>query len=68
MHDYMGIDYEIVWDAIEQKIPELRRHLELILDTEAKRKPAGTSCSSSVTHPTLAMARLGCVRKACALD
>jgi len=42
IHDYMGVDYEIVWDVIEHKIPELRRHLEGILDSESERKRAGT--------------------------
>jgi uncharacterized protein with HEPN domain len=30
-HDYWGINYEIVWDVIQHKIPELRNQLELLL-------------------------------------
>lgn len=31
IHDYFGVDYEIVWDAAVNKIPELRRQVEEIL-------------------------------------
>ena len=27
IHDYMGVDYELVWDVVETKIPELRAAL-----------------------------------------
>lgn len=25
IHDYFGVDYEIVWDVVQSRIPELRR-------------------------------------------
>lgn len=31
IHDYFGVDYELVWDIIENKIPELKKHLERLL-------------------------------------
>jgi uncharacterized protein with HEPN domain len=30
-HDYWGINYEIVWDIIQHKLPELKRQLETLL-------------------------------------
>ncbi len=34
IHDYFGIDYDIVWDAITNKIPELEQKIEQILQNE----------------------------------
>jgi len=34
IHDYFGIDYDIVWDAIINKIPELEQKVEQILQNE----------------------------------
>ncbi|MBN1918196.1 MAG: DUF86 domain-containing protein [Verrucomicrobia bacterium] len=34
IHDYFGVDYDIVWDVIENKIPELREHILTILKQE----------------------------------
>jgi uncharacterized protein with HEPN domain len=34
IHDYFGVDYDIVWDAVKNKIPELRKELEDILHKE----------------------------------
>ncbi|MEQ9398175.1 MAG: DUF86 domain-containing protein [Longimicrobiales bacterium] len=32
IHDYLGVDYEIVWDAVREHVPELRRQVSTILD------------------------------------
>jgi uncharacterized protein with HEPN domain len=32
IHDYFGIDYEIVWDIIDQKIPDLKHFVIEILN------------------------------------
>lgn len=32
IHDYFGVDYEIVWDVVENRIPELRRQIATILE------------------------------------
>lgn len=37
IHDYFGIDYEIVWDAIVNKIPDLKREIERIIVDEDSR-------------------------------
>ena len=34
IHDYFGIDYDIVWDVVKNKIPNLKRNLEMIIDQE----------------------------------
>jgi uncharacterized protein with HEPN domain len=31
IHGYFGVDYELVWDVIQTKVPELRRQLQEIL-------------------------------------
>jgi len=31
IHDYFGIDYEIVWDVVRNRIPELRRQVSSLL-------------------------------------
>ncbi len=32
IHDYFGVDYEIVWDVVQNRIPELRRQIGTILE------------------------------------
>lgn len=32
IHDYFGIDYDIVWNVVTDKLPELQFHLEEILN------------------------------------
>ena len=34
IHAYFGIDYDIVWDVVKNKIPDLKTHLESILQQE----------------------------------
>ncbi len=31
IHDYLGIDYDIVWDVVENKIPSLCKQIQEIL-------------------------------------
>ena len=32
IHDYFGVDYDLVWDVVQNRIPELRRQLVAILE------------------------------------
>jgi uncharacterized protein with HEPN domain len=32
IHDYMGINYSIVWDVVKNKIPELHQQITEVLD------------------------------------
>ncbi|UCG44410.1 MAG: DUF86 domain-containing protein, partial [candidate division WOR-3 bacterium] len=32
IHDYFGIDLDIVWDVVQNKLPELVRHIRQMLD------------------------------------
>ena len=34
IHDYFGVDYDIVWDAVQNKIPVLREQILRILQQE----------------------------------
>jgi uncharacterized protein with HEPN domain len=36
VHEYFGVDYDIVWDVVTSKIPRLRREIELILQEEER--------------------------------
>jgi uncharacterized protein with HEPN domain len=33
IHDYLGVDYEIVWEIIQEKLPILRERIEKLLLT-----------------------------------
>ena len=37
VHDYFGIDYEIVWDVVKNKIPALKPQIEQILHETVER-------------------------------
>jgi uncharacterized protein with HEPN domain len=39
IHDYLGVDYEIVWDVVKNKAPALRIDLERIV---AQESPSGS--------------------------
>jgi len=34
IHDYMGVNYTIVWDVISNKIPDLSKQIDLVLAQE----------------------------------
>lgn len=34
IHDYMGVNYSIVWDVIKNKIPELHNQIEEVIANE----------------------------------
>ena len=36
IHDYFGIDYDIVWDVVQNKIPSLRIKIVEIMREEKK--------------------------------
>lgn len=31
IHDYFGVDYELIWDVVRNRVPELRTHIAAIL-------------------------------------
>lgn len=33
IHHYFGVDYDIVWDIIQSKLPDMQEHIELILSS-----------------------------------
>ena len=39
IHSYFGVDYEIVWDVVANKIPALAVEIQKILDTEYPLNP-----------------------------
>ncbi len=36
IHDYMGINYSIVWDVAKNKIPELSEQISEVIRNEQK--------------------------------
>jgi len=34
IHDYMGVNYSIVWDVIINKIPELSAQVVIVIENE----------------------------------
>ena len=34
IHDYIGINYSIVWDVVKNKIPQLNSQIQEVLNTE----------------------------------
>ena len=34
IHRYFGVDYELVWDVIQTKVPDLQREIQTMLDKE----------------------------------
>ncbi len=42
IHDYLGVDYEIVWDAVRNKVAALQRDLEHILTLESRAQTPET--------------------------
>ena len=32
IHGYFGVDYDLVWDTIATKVPELKESIQKILD------------------------------------
>ncbi len=34
IHDYFGVDYDIVWDVVHNKIPDLHQRIEEMLEQE----------------------------------
>ncbi|MFQ5730046.1 MAG: DUF86 domain-containing protein [Waddliaceae bacterium] len=35
IHDYFGVDYDIVWDVVVNKVPVLRHQMKEILRRES---------------------------------
>ncbi len=35
IHDYLGVDYDIVWDVVTTKVPTLQRELEQVIHNES---------------------------------
>lgn len=39
IHDYFGVDYDLVWDVVQHKIPTLREQILKILQEEKTSAP-----------------------------
>jgi len=35
IHHYFGIDYDLVWDVVATRIPDLERQIRRVLDEES---------------------------------
>lgn len=34
IHGYFGVDYQLVWDVVREKLPELKCNIQRIIDTQ----------------------------------
>ncbi|MGZ8405592.1 MAG: HepT-like ribonuclease domain-containing protein [Nitrospira sp.] len=34
IHGYFGVDYQLVWDVVCEKLPGLKRHIQRIIDSQ----------------------------------
>jgi uncharacterized protein with HEPN domain len=34
IHGYFGVDYQLVWDVVREKLPELKRSIQRIIDSQ----------------------------------
>jgi uncharacterized protein with HEPN domain len=34
IHSYFGVDYQLVWDVVSEKLPELKRSIQRIIDSQ----------------------------------
>lgn len=34
IHGYFGVDYQLVWDMVQEKLPGLKRNLQRIIDLQ----------------------------------
>lgn len=41
IHDYFGVDLDIVWDVLQTKIPALREQIRRILESDGTADPRG---------------------------
>jgi uncharacterized protein with HEPN domain len=37
IHDYMGVNYSIVWDVVKNKIPELNEQIARVIEEESNK-------------------------------
>jgi uncharacterized protein with HEPN domain len=41
IHDYFGVDLNLVWDVVERELPTLRRRLEKLSERLADERGSG---------------------------
>ena len=39
IHGYFGVDYQLVWDVVQEKLPELKRNIQSIIDKLQQGQP-----------------------------
>lgn len=39
IHNYFGLDLESIWDTIKKNIPNLKKHVTKVLESEKEREP-----------------------------
>jgi uncharacterized protein with HEPN domain len=61
IHGYFGVDYQLVWDVVQEKLPELKRNLQRItliynrppIGLRTTRRPAPLTQNVSPLRPTI---------------
>ena len=36
IHGYFGVDYQLVWNVVQEKLPELKRNVQTLIDKSEK--------------------------------
>lgn len=37
IHDYIGVNYSIVWDVVKNKIPEIKSYIMAVIESESSK-------------------------------
>lgn len=43
IHDYFGVDYELVWEVVASKIPDLRPRIQALIAAQGDAGPSGSN-------------------------
>ena len=51
IHGYFGVDYQLVWDVVHEKLPELKRSIQRIIDYNRLNHRVEDVAANRASHP-----------------